>query len=123
MFRQTIGIIQMKIIQYSNRSLIVLLAVLAFSASCRTSEQASAPANPCSEVSAQFEASFEPLSRLVAAETYRAEQFANEEAFTANMQTIVDDLQEQAREFNRGQKKHTIEPWEWKVESGTSQAP
>lgn len=103
------------------------VAALAYGASCRgddpVSRAPSAAAPACAGVDADFEASFEALARLVAAETYRAEQFANEETFIANMQAIVDDLNAQARQFNEGQKTHRLEPWEWKVESGDAAEP
>ncbi|MGK3996477.1 M20/M25/M40 family metallo-hydrolase [Sorangium sp. So ce1024] len=82
-----------------------------------------AAASACAGVDAELEASFDALARLVAAETYRAEQFANEDAFVANMQTIVDDLKAQAQQFNEGQKTHKLEPWEWKVEGGDPAGP
>ncbi|XYI00139.1 M20/M25/M40 family metallo-hydrolase [Sorangium sp. So ce1128] len=103
------------------------VAALAYVASC----QEDGPVNPvpvaaapaCAGVGAEFEASFDALARLVAAETYRAEQFANEERFVASMQSIADDLNAQAQQFNEGQKTHKIEPWEWKVESGNPAEP
>ncbi|MET0790253.1 MAG: M20/M25/M40 family metallo-hydrolase [Polyangiaceae bacterium] len=70
-----------------------------------------------------FQNSFDEIAKLVALQTYRSPAFANEEDFATNMQAIVDELGAQTRAFNRGQKHHSIEPWEWKVESGDPAAP
>lgn len=104
----------------------IVVAALAYGAcqgddALNPAPSAAAPA--CAHVDAEFEASFDALARLVAAETYRAEQFANEDAFVTSMQAIVDDLRAQAQQFNEGQKTHRIEPWEWKVESGNAAEP
>ncbi|WP_437726135.1 M20/M25/M40 family metallo-hydrolase [Sorangium sp. So ce861] len=103
------------------------VAALSYGVSCQgddpSSQAPAARAPACASVDAEFEASFDALARLVAAETYREEQFANEEAFVASMQAIADDLNAQARQFNEGQKTHKLEPWEWKVESGNAAEP
>jgi len=103
-----------------------VLASLAFGVGCQREDGAGKPGTDvqaCTGVDGKLEASFAEVATLVAAETYRTEGFTNEDAFAENMQRIVEDLNEQTREFNLGQKRHKIEPWEWKVESGDAASP
>jgi succinyl-diaminopimelate desuccinylase len=77
----------------------------------------------CANIEAEFKGSFDALASLVAVETHRAENFANEDTLVANMQTIYDDLKAQVEKFNEGQKTHKLVPWEWKKESGSTTDP
>lgn len=94
-------------------------------AACQGKPEEPPPAvvDACANVEAEFQGSFDALAKLVAVETYRADQFANEEALIASMQSIEDDLKAQVQQFNEGQKTHKIEAWEWKKERGQAAAP
>lgn len=85
--------------------------------------QSSPPVDACAKIEAEFEGSFDALAKLVAVETHRAENYANEDALIANMQTIQGDLNAQVQKFNEGQKTHKLEPWEWKKETGSATDP
>ncbi len=82
-----------------------------------------ATVDACANVEAEFQGSFDALAKLVAVETHRADNYANEDALVASMQSIEDDLKAQAQKFNEGQKTHKLEAWEWKKESGATNAP
>jgi succinyl-diaminopimelate desuccinylase len=82
-----------------------------------------AAGDACATIDTEVEGSFDALSKLVAIETYRTENFENEETVVANMQKIYDDLNAQAQQFNAEQKTHKLEPWEWKKESGSASEP
>lgn len=79
--------------------------------------------DPCATIEADVEGSFDALARLVAIETHRSENFANEDALVTNMQMIYDDLQAQVQEFNEGQKTHKLELFNWREETGTPGEP
>src|SRR4051812_23167731 len=101
------------------------LVALASGVGCQKSdsEKPVAARPPCDGVDSEFEGSFDELAKLVALQTYRTVGFGNEDEFVTNMQAIVGELNAQVGDFNRTQKHHVIEPWEWKVESGDPAAP
>lgn len=103
-------------------------AVLAFVTACegetlRPVEPAEGDINACANIEAEVEGSFDALARLVASETYRTENFANEEELIPKLQAIYDDLEAQVKAFNEGQKTHKLEPVYWREESGTPGEP
>ena len=82
-----------------------------------------AGSDACANIEAEIEGSFDSLAEMVAIETYRSENFANEEVLIANMQTLYGNLQGQVQEFNEGQKTHKLELTEWRKESGIPDEP
>ncbi|WP_394849157.1 M20/M25/M40 family metallo-hydrolase [Pendulispora brunnea] len=72
------------------------------------------PADACSTIESDVKNDFNTLAKFVAIETYRTENWANEDKVTEGMEKIYAEMKQQVDAFNAGQKtsKLTLTRWD-----------